>query len=189
MLGVLIAFGRQKEVLLWFSLYLSCSFIAGFLVLSSEAYDLYHPNHIFLTVKRSNSWGSSTCLLQTWKMPRLLEIFWDFSCQALSSFCLNMHERSFAASRIQAASRRQSARFICRPSCSPSPHLPLSNSPLPSPMPGFEAQRHQHFSGKWLWKNERRIAKNLWGFSLISFSESSTIQLKFSKRVQLSELI
>lgn len=158
---------------------ISCSFIRSIWSVSSKT-------DFFLTDKRSNSWGSSACLLQSWKMPSVLEIFREFSCQTLSSSCLNMCEQSFAASQMQAALCWRSGRLIHGPSSLPSPHLPLCNSPLPSPVPDFKAQRHQHFSGKWLWKKE-----GLWRTyeGLISFSETPTVQLKFSKGVQLSELI
>jgi len=56
-------------------------------------------------------------------------------------------------------------------------------------VPNFKAQRLQHFSGKWLGRKERRIMKNLQGFSLISFSKTSTTQLKYSKRIPLNETI
>lgn len=176
MLGALIAFGYWKEALLWFNVCLSCSFIAGFLVLSSKAYDLYHPKHFLLTIKRSNSWGSSASLVQTWKMPIkfLFEHVWAELCSVPNVGSFRPEER-------------QAPSWSLLLTISPPSALQLS-SPLPSPVPDPEAQRHQHFSGRWLWKREG-LQKNLWGFSLFSFSETPTIQLKFSKTIQLSEPI
>lgn len=119
------------------------------------------------------------------KDAKCVKIFKEFSYQTLASFCLNICEQSFAASQVQATSAQRSARLARGPSCLPPPHLPL----LSLVQSWISKHTCSSMSQGSVVKEREKDCINLVRVFFNLISETHSIQWKFSKRVQLTELI